>query len=117
MNTKKEIIFFCSTPFAGFERYAVRLRLEGTQRKTLQVEVESPAMRIGADFDYVFNSATNFVSKASIRTPITGYESFTLHLSNQLGDSSYAANAEAVFANYGMAATIEGLLRANGFQV
>lgn len=114
------MIFFSftnSTPFVGFERYAVHLRLEGTERKTLQVEVESPDMRVGADFDYSFKSATDFISKASIRTPFVGYESFTLHLSNRLGDASYAASAEAQFANYGMAATVEGVLRSNGFQV
>ncbi len=106
-----------STPFSGFERYAIHLRLEGTERKTLQIEVESPELRVGADFDYVFNSATDFVSKASIRTPFAGYESFTIHLSNRLGEASYSVNAEAIFAKYGMAATIEGVLRNNGFQV
>ena len=106
-----------NTPFAHFERYAVHLRLEGTDRKTLQVEVESPAgIRVGADFDYAFNSPTDFVAKASIRTPLAGYESFTIHLSNQLGQSSYSAAAEARFADYGLAASMVGLVRPGGFQ-
>lgn len=105
-----------NTPFVDFERYAIHLRLEGTERKTLQIEVESPGMRVGADFDYVFNSPTDFVGKASIRTPLAGYESFTLHLSNQLGTSSYSANAEARFAAYGLAVSVEGLIRQDGFQ-
>lgn len=105
-----------ATPFQGFERYAVHLRLEGTERKTLQVEFESPNARVGADFDYVFNSVTDFIGKASIRTPIPSYESFTLHLSNQLAASSYAANAEARFASYGLAAGIEGAKRKGGFE-
>jgi hypothetical protein len=109
------------TPIAGFERYGLRVRLEGTERKSLTLELESPLWKAGADFDYHLNSATDFVGKASIRTPLIGYESFTLHLSNQLvtanaGTSSLSlnANAEARFAHMGLASNVEVVVSRNG---
>jgi hypothetical protein len=108
-------VFQLNTPFAGFERYAVHIRLEGTDRKTLQVELEYPGTRVGADFDYVFNSKSDFVGKASIRTPYAGYESFTVHLSNQMTPSGYTGNAEAVFADYGLSSNVQVVFMKNGF--
>ena len=107
-------LFQLNTPFADFERYALRLRLEGTERKTLQMELEYPGTRIGADFDYVFNSNTDFVCKVSISTPFKNYESFTIQATNQLTDSSYVANLEARFASYGFSVNLDGALRNSG---
>ena len=52
-----------TTPFAGFERYGAHLRLEDTERKTFQAILEGPKMRAGADFDFNFNSTTDFIGK------------------------------------------------------
>ena len=51
------------TPIAGFERYGLRVRLEGTERKSLTLELESPLWKAGADFDYHLKSATDFICK------------------------------------------------------
>ena len=109
------------TPIAGFERYGLRMRLEGTDRKSLTLELESPLWKAGADFDYHFKSVTDFVSKVSVRTPLTGYESFTIDLSNQLVAAksidtplSLNANAEARFAHLGLSCNFEATFSQHG---
>ena len=70
----------------------------------------------GYDVSTITSSIRRRISSEKLPTPLAGNESFTLHLSNQLGESSYSANAEARFADYGLAASVEGLVRQGGFQ-
>jgi len=104
------------TPFVNYERYGVQLRLEGTERKTFHIELESAATRVGADFDYLFNSNTDFVCKASINTPFKNYESFTIQATNRWLESSYVANLEAIFVNYGVSMNVNYVFRADGLE-
>ena len=57
-----------------------------------------------------------FSGKGSILTPLTGYESFTLHFSNHLSENSYAGHAETIFGSYGFSAVMEATKGINEFE-
>ena len=53
------------TPFSGFEQHALGLRWDSSEQKwvSLKALLEGPKSRIGADFDFEFNSITDFIGK------------------------------------------------------
>jgi len=89
-----KMILDVNTPYEK-HNYGVTLRFEKTDRKTIHIELDYPGSTVGIEFDYVFESWDNLVTKVSLKTPYQGFEQIALYLVHQIGETGYTGEVKA----------------------